>query len=123
MGALLEELLKSTIEPLPLVGNVRGRGLFWAVEFIFDKENRTPFPLDDDFSCKIKDAALDMGLNVLSNMGFAGMHKIDTAAITPPFVVTEAEIRKIVELLKIAIDRVSEPYLVARRHKHIAAAL
>ncbi|RDW80105.1 hypothetical protein BP6252_04743 [Coleophoma cylindrospora] len=113
-GALLADLLEKEIAPLPLVGNIRGRGLFWAVEFMLDRENMIPFPMDDDFSSKVKDAGLEVGVNVLSNMGFAGMHKIDTAAITPPFIVTEEEIVKIVELLKVAIEKVSEPYLAAR---------
>ncbi|CZR52076.1 related to alanine-glyoxylate aminotransferase AGT2 [Phialocephala subalpina] len=123
MGALLEKLLREFIEPLLLVGNVRGRGLFWAVECMLDRETQTPFHLDDDFSCKIKDTGLDVGLNVPSNMGFVGMQKIDTAAITPPYIVTETEIRTIVELLKIAIERVSEPYLAARRHAQVPSVL
>ncbi|EXJ84576.1 hypothetical protein A1O3_05246 [Capronia epimyces CBS 606.96] len=114
MGVVLENLLKTEIAPLPLVGNVRGRGLFWAVEFMLDKSTRTPFPLGDDVSTRIKDAALEEGVNVLSNMGFAGMHKIDTAAITPPFTVTEGELVEAVQRLKRAIVRVSKPYLAAR---------
>jgi len=114
MGDLLARLLQREITPLPLVGDVRGRGLFWAVEFMLDKEKRIAFPLDDDFSSKIKDAALNLGLNVLSNMGFAGTYKVDSAAITPPFIVTEPEIVQIVQLLKEAIETVSAPYLAER---------
>ena len=114
MGDLLENLLKAEILPLPLVGDVRGRGLFWAVEFMLDKSTRTSFPLNDDFSTRIKNAALKEGVNVLSNMGLAGEWKVDTAAITPPFTVTGDEVVKIVQLLKKAIVKVSEPYLAAK---------
>ncbi|KAF2498538.1 hypothetical protein BU16DRAFT_604794 [Lophium mytilinum] len=74
------------------LGNVRGKGLFWAVKFMKNPEKMVAFPMDDDFSSKVKDTALDYGVNVLCNMGFAGMLKIDTVAITPPFTITEEEL-------------------------------
>lgn len=37
MGAILESLLYRQIRPLPYVGDIRGRGLFWAVEFMMVK--------------------------------------------------------------------------------------
>jgi adenosylmethionine-8-amino-7-oxononanoate aminotransferase len=121
MGSLLEHLLQEHIAPLPLVGNIRGKGLFWAVEFMLDKERKIPFPMDDDFSSKVKDVALSFGVNVLCNMGFSGMHKIDTAARTPPFTatvtVTEPELVEAVTRLKTAIEIVSKQYLVDSRLK------
>lgn len=80
-----------------------------------DPENMIPFPLNDDFSTKVKNAALECGVNVLSNMGFAGMHKIDTVAMTPPFIITEAELIEGVNRLKQAIELVSEPYLLDKK--------
>jgi hypothetical protein len=89
-----------------------------------DKERKVPFPMDDDFSSKVKDAALSCGVNVLCNMGFAGMHKIDTAAMTPPFTVTEPELVEVGTRLKMAIEIVSKQYLVDTRPKvEINAAL
>lgn len=119
MGSLLEHLLREHIAPLPLVGNIRGKGLFWAVEFMLDKERKIPFPMNDDFSSKVKDVALSFGVNVLCNMGFSGMHKIDTAARTPPFTatVTEPELVEAVTRLKTAIEIVSKQYLVDSRLK------
>jgi adenosylmethionine-8-amino-7-oxononanoate aminotransferase len=37
MGEKLEELLKQIVLPLPHVGNVRGKGLFWGVSTIQDQ--------------------------------------------------------------------------------------
>jgi adenosylmethionine-8-amino-7-oxononanoate aminotransferase len=76
-----------------------------------DTKNMTPFPLNDDFSSKVKNTALEYGVNVLSNMGFAGMYKIDTVAMTPPFIITEGELVEAVNRLKRAIEVVSKPYL------------
>jgi adenosylmethionine-8-amino-7-oxononanoate aminotransferase len=124
MGFLLEHLIQEHIAPLPLVGNIRGKGLFWAVEFMLDKERKIPFPMDDGFSSKVKDAALCCGVNVLCNMGSAGMYKIDTAAIAPPFTVTEPELVEAVTRLKMAIELVSKQYLVDTQPKvEISAVL
>lgn len=124
MGVLLEQLLLENIAPLAMVGNIRGRGLFWAVEFMLDKEKKIPFPMDDDFSSKVKDVGLTCGVNVLSNMGFAGMHMIDTAALTPPFTVTEPELVEAVARSKTAIEIASKPYLLDTRPKpEISAVL
>jgi adenosylmethionine-8-amino-7-oxononanoate aminotransferase len=123
MGSLLEHLLKEHIAPLPLVGNIRGRRLFWAVEFMLDKERKIAFPMDDDFSSKVKVAALSCGVNVLCNMGFAGMYKIDTAAMTPPFTVTEPELVEAVTRLKMAIEIVSKQYLVDTQPKEEISAV
>jgi adenosylmethionine-8-amino-7-oxononanoate aminotransferase len=37
MGEKLEELLKEIVLPLPHVGNVRGKGLFWGVSYVGDQ--------------------------------------------------------------------------------------
>ncbi|KAK9797970.1 putative class III aminotransferase [Seiridium cardinale] len=50
MTALLGDLLKPELEDHPLVGDIRGRVLFWAAEFMLDPEKRTPFLMNNDFS-------------------------------------------------------------------------
>lgn len=49
MGQKLEILPRRAIGPLPLVGGIRGRGLFWTVEFVLDKRSKTEFELEIDF--------------------------------------------------------------------------
>ena len=111
MGAKLESLLKDQLAALPLVGDIRGRGLFWAVEFIRDKRTRIPFPLEDDFSKKVVEEGLKQGVNVLQNMGFPGTWKCDSVIVCPPFIVTGEQLVTIVALLKRAVEVVSQPYL------------
>lgn len=112
MGILLEKLLRANLGNHSLVGNIRGRGLFWAVEFMLDPSTRTPFAQDDDFSGRVVEEALERyGLQVLRNMGFPGTWKVDSVVICPPFIVTEAEIHDIVARLKSAVDAIATPYL------------
>lgn len=111
MGAKLEELLTSELGDHPLVGNIRGRGLFWAVEFVKDRKSKTAFDLDDDVSGRVVEEALRLGVHMLRNMGFPGTWKIDSVVICPPFIVKEEDLVEIVAKLKQAVDIVAMPYL------------
>lgn len=42
-GALLGRLLKEKLASVPSVGDVRGRGLFWGIEFVQNKRTKEPF--------------------------------------------------------------------------------
>jgi adenosylmethionine-8-amino-7-oxononanoate aminotransferase len=42
-GKLLGQLLHDKLSSHPHVGNIRGQGLFWGIEFVQDKATRTPF--------------------------------------------------------------------------------
>jgi adenosylmethionine-8-amino-7-oxononanoate aminotransferase len=42
-GKLLGQLLHDELSTHPHVGNIRGQGLFWGIEFVKDKATRTPF--------------------------------------------------------------------------------
>src|SRR5271163_1108633 len=43
MGARLERRLKERFGQHPFVGDIRGRGLFWAVELVVDRATKQPF--------------------------------------------------------------------------------
>lgn len=110
-GALLEKLLKKNIAPLPFVGDVRGRGLFWAVEFVHDKEKRLPFSPEDKFCETVVDKALDLGLAILGNLGRTGEQYVDLVILSPPYIVRSDEIHHIVDLLAQAIEFTSAKFL------------
>jgi adenosylmethionine-8-amino-7-oxononanoate aminotransferase len=42
-GALLGRLLQKKLADHPFVGNIRGRGLFWGIEFVKRKDTKAPF--------------------------------------------------------------------------------
>ncbi|MGQ0549735.1 MAG: aminotransferase family protein [Armatimonadota bacterium] len=94
-----------TLRTLPTVGDVRGLGLMCGVELVADKETKAP--------------ALGVGGKVLAEMrkrgvitrirtGQAGEYPIgDTICLAPPLVVTDAQVDRIVEVLREAISAVS----------------
>lgn len=110
MGECLEVELQQQLSHLPYVGDIRGRGLFWAVEFILDTELKTPFAREDNFSNRIVEVAAELGLNVLGNLGKTGELDVELIIISPPYIVTGEEIRSIVQLLKTAVRIVTEEY-------------
>lgn len=110
MGQCLESELRQQLGHMPYVGNIRGRGLFWAVEFILDTELKTPFPREDNFSNRIVEVAAELGLNVLGNLGKTGELDVELIIISPPYIVSREEIKSIVQLLGAAIGIVTEEY-------------
>ncbi|KAM5344374.1 hypothetical protein ACJ41O_012911 [Fusarium nematophilum] len=84
MGEVLERLLREQIEPLDFVGDIRGRGLFWAVEFMQDPVNKIPFPSSLKLCHQIVDQALELGLNILGNLGATGEVHVDHVIVSPP---------------------------------------
>ena len=110
MGQLLESSLHQQISSLPYVGDVRGRGLFWAIEFMQDPEDMTPFDPVNEFSNRVVQAALDLGLNILGNLGKTGNVDVELVIVSPPYIVTAEEIERIVSLLRQAILIVAEEF-------------
>lgn len=104
MGDVLGHLLRQEVGPLPLVGDIRGRGLFWAVEFMAFEPARIPLPREAKFCDRVVSRALDLGLNILGNLGVTGEVYVDHVIISPPYIVTEEELGDIVRLLVQAIQ-------------------
>ncbi|RBA13036.1 hypothetical protein FPRO05_13843 [Fusarium proliferatum] len=106
MGKVLERLLRTNLGHMEYVGDIRGRGLFWAVEFVQDRGTKTPFPADMRLCHQIVDKALDLGLNILGNLGETGDIHVDHAIMSPPYVVTESELGRMVGILRESIQTV-----------------
>lgn len=110
MGRYLESELRQQLDHLPYVGDIRGRGLFWAVEFMLDTTTKTPFPRERNFSNRIVEVAAELGLNVLGNLGKTGELDVELVIVSPPYIVSKAEVKSIVDLLRNAIKIVTEEY-------------
>jgi len=113
MGAELSRRLKERLGNHPHVGDVRGRGLFMAVELVEDRSTKAPFARDAKLHARVKREAMARGLMVYPMGGtIDGVHG-DHILLAPPFIVEAEMIDMIVERLGDAVDGAIEGI---RRH-------
>src|SRR4051812_14110544 len=58
LAPILSQSLMEEVGGHPNVGNIRGRGFFWGIEFVADKETAAPFPPADHVAMEICEFAL-----------------------------------------------------------------
>jgi adenosylmethionine-8-amino-7-oxononanoate aminotransferase len=81
-----------TLRDEPTVGDVRGIGLLWAVEFVADKASKRPFSPDQSFSSRVGAAALKRGLLVYPMQGCVDGAAGDHILLAPPAVITPEQV-------------------------------
>ncbi len=106
VAAKLEQSL-STLLDLKTVGDVRGIGLLRGVEFVSDKQSKTPFAPELNFAGKVGAAALKRGLLVYPMQGCVDGTSGDHLLIAPPAVITPDQIDWAVDQLKDSIEEAS----------------
>jgi hypothetical protein len=89
------------------VGDVRGIGLLWGIEFVADKATKRPHPSDRTFSSRVGAAALKRGLLVYAMQGSIDGIAGDHLLLAPPAVVTPDQIEWSVQQLAAAINEVN----------------
>jgi adenosylmethionine-8-amino-7-oxononanoate aminotransferase len=107
-GKVLGEKLNEALSDVPYVGDVRGIGLMWGIEFVADRATKAPFPRADRFARRVADVAFDKGLIVYPCTGCTDGVAGDLVMVAPPFIITEAQMDEAVGLLRQAILEVSE---------------
>jgi adenosylmethionine-8-amino-7-oxononanoate aminotransferase len=104
-GRKLDRLLRERLGAHPNVGDIRGRGLLRAVEFVEDRDTKKPFDAGRKIAYRIREAAASRGM-----LCFGGGGDLDGAGdhimITPPFIVSDAMLETIVRILGEAVDDV-----------------
>lgn len=97
LGARLRRRLDSWLERYPVVGEVRGLGLFQGVELVEDRATRRPAT---ELAGRVVDAALERGVLVLTE-GPA----LNVLAFTPPLVITEQQLDYALDVLEEELER------------------
>ena len=86
------------------VGDIRGRGLFHALEFVEDRGTRAPFETGRGVAEAVKQAALDRGLAIYPCTGTVDGVRGDHVIVAPPYTVSDGELDEIVDRLGAAVD-------------------
>jgi adenosylmethionine-8-amino-7-oxononanoate aminotransferase len=105
MGKYLFERF-SRISELPMVGDIRGKGLLLGIELVQDKAKKTPFERSRKIAETLTDKAFQNGLILMSGAGTADGISGDHTVVSPPFVITERQIDELAELLEKSIREV-----------------
>ncbi|WP_423368763.1 aspartate aminotransferase family protein [Burkholderia sp. LMG 32019] len=100
-GDYLRGLLDSLATRHDFIGDVRGRGFLLALEYVAERDTKTPFDPALRFGEQVTRAAREQGVIVYprkSLMGETGDHTL----IAPPLITTRAQCDEIVERLDLA---------------------
>jgi len=103
LGPVLGDSLHE-LKTLPWIGDVRGLGLLWGVEFVVDKPSKRPFDSKLNFAGRVAQEAFERGLLVYPIQGCVDGYSGDHVLIAPPAVITDEQISWAVERLQESVQ-------------------
>ena len=104
MGGRLQGRLEERFGQSPFVGDIRGRGLFWALELVSDRSSKAPFDPALKLHARVKREAMARGLMVYPMGGTVDGVAGDHILLAPPFIVEAAQVDSIVERLGSSLE-------------------
>jgi adenosylmethionine-8-amino-7-oxononanoate aminotransferase len=99
MGEYFLQRMKEKLLPVPIIGDVRGKGLMLGFEIVKDKAAKTPFPAEMKMSSKLQAEAFQRGLVTYSCTGCLHGDSGDMILLAPPLIITKEQIDEIVDIL------------------------
>ena len=106
-GRDLDKALTERFGNHRFVGNIRGRGLFQAIELVADRDTKTPFNPELKLHTAIKSAAMARGLMCYPMGGtIDGVHG-DHVLLAPPYIIEKADIEDLADRLADAVEAVT----------------
>jgi len=106
MGGRLLDALQDAFGQHPHIGDIRGRGLFIGLEFVRDRDQKTPFDAGLAVHRKLKAAAFEAGLICYPMGGTIDGRSGDHMLLAPPFIMEETHIDEIISKLSTAFGAV-----------------
>ena len=104
MGGTLIARLHGLMQKHEIIGDVRGKGLLTAFEFMSDRDAKTPLPRELNAYQRFVDIAYQRGLIVYSRRthdGYSGDHIL----VCPPLIATEDHLDEIIDGLDASLDQ------------------
>ena len=108
LGDVLMAALRERFAAHPHVADIRGRGLFQALEFVADRDTLAPFDPSMQFAARLKRIALEHGLAVYPSGGTIDGRRGDHVVIAPPYNATDDDIMRITARLDDAVHATVE---------------
>ena len=110
MGHVLEGLLRQRLacDKNKYVGNIRGRGLFWGIEFVANQATKAPFEPAVEFGLRVQKKAFEFGVAVYPGAATVDGVKGDNVLIAPPYTVKREELEEIVDVVAKAYKEIEK---------------
>lgn len=103
-GAKLRQRMEARFGNHPHVGDVRGRGLFQAIELVEDRSTKEAFDPKLMLHDRIKVECMERGLLAYPMPGTIDGKRGNHMILAPPYIVTDADIDTIVDRLGDSVD-------------------
>jgi len=101
-GDTMHRFLREAFADHPLIGEVRGRGLIGAIELVADRDQPRAFDPGLKVAARVVAAAREAG--VISR----ALPASDSLAFSPPFVISEAQLKTMVDVVADAVNQVGD---------------
>lgn len=96
-GPRLMAALAEALKDVDAVGDIRGRGHFFAAELVADRATKAPFPAERKLHLKIREQALENGLICYPVGGNVDGVNGDIVILAPPYNASDAELDEILD--------------------------
>ena len=106
MGGMLKSALSEQFGTHRYVGDIRGRGLFLALELVRDRRTKEPFEAELKLAERIRVRAMENGLVCYPMGGVVDGRRGENVMIAPPFIIEERHVFELVEKLNKTLDDV-----------------
>ncbi|MBV9522152.1 MAG: aspartate aminotransferase family protein [Alphaproteobacteria bacterium] len=98
MGALLRRQLEALKAKHAILGDVRGKGLLMAIEIVADRETKAILPAERQAVYRILELGIERGLLLYTRRTANGKYG-EWLMVSPPLIVTAAEVEEIAALV------------------------
>ena len=99
----LFKALRDRLGQHPHVGDIRGRGFFIGLEFVADRETKTPLDPALKTAARLKNAAFEAGLVCYPMSGTRDGKHGDHVLLAPPFILSDAQVDELADKLATAV--------------------
>jgi adenosylmethionine-8-amino-7-oxononanoate aminotransferase len=97
-GGKLKQMLTDLMDKYRFIGDVRGKGLLLAFELMADRTSKAPLPSSLNAYVRLVEIAYKNGLIIYSRRTRGGLEG-DHFMVCPPFIISDDEMRHLLELL------------------------
>ncbi|CUM56411.1 unnamed protein product [Debaryomyces tyrocola] len=112
MGDYLGQALVQELKDIKIVGNIRGRGLFWGVEFVKNKLTKDAIDPRIRIGQQIQHNALEKGLAVYPGFGTIDGLSGDHILIAPSYDITQDQVDAMVQQVAASIIEMEQKFVV-----------